>query len=102
MSRASGLCQTADGRKYYFVYNGTTDVCYPRLYEDENFFDVASWGYEENQNFCSCKEKNHIPCILSSSYGKWGFLFVSEMCEACLRITGRTHLNDYSFDRPGL
>ena len=94
MSRANGLCQTVHGDLYYFVYDGTSDMCYTRLYYSSKLYDETTWLFDDNTAECNCSDKDETPCILSTDYGKMRFLFQSMACEKCLCITGRIFLDE--------
>lgn len=94
MSRANGRCFTINGDRYYFIYNGTNDMCFTRLYYSSEIYDKTSWDFESNEVACTCSEKNHTQCMLSTDYGNPHFLFESEVCEKCLCITGRIFLHE--------
>lgn len=94
MSHADGLALLPNGEKFYFEYNGTSDICCTRLYSEYEKLH-ENWR-KNNLSECHCTPTGNQSVILSTSYGRdWHFLFESTICIKCMAITGKYDDNEY-------
>ena len=82
MSHASGAVKFKDGRKKYYEYNGTSDVCISHLYDT---FEEMSDNWRQSEWLsCECGEEEEVE--IYSSYG-FGFCFKGKACKNCRSIS---------------
>lgn len=113
MGRAMGKVRfVKDNMMTWFIYNGTSDFAYPRLFDNyKDFYEIAwekgeGYNYFENSNIphnCSCSEDEEVE--IYESYGG-GTLWKGRACRKCMVITknldsnGHTDaLSDEEFDK---
>lgn len=90
MSHSSGFVVFSDREVLFYEYNGTSDVCMPRLRRTHG--EVSdNWRKDQGDAWdgCKCQGLSKAePCIIHSSYG-FGFGWVGKACRACMVITER-------------
>lgn len=94
MSRASGeVIFNKDNERKYFIYDGTTDLCKPQLFEKLN----NAWETYRNGGipFQTCVCGNEEPVRIRTDYGS-GLEWEGTACRHCNRITNDSVEADYS------
>lgn len=77
-----------DNKMAWFIYNGTSDFAYPRLFNDYGEFYKIAWENGKGYNTfpkCSCDEEDEAIEIYES-YGS-GMLWKGRACRKCMLIT---------------
>lgn len=83
MSHANGEVRFNDGNIKHFEYNGTSDICIPKLYD--NYEEMKdNWRKYKKEN-CSCKHAEE-PVDIYTDYGG-GFSWKGKACRKCMMIT---------------
>lgn len=86
MSNATGQVKFDDGVILYFVYGGTVDRCYPKIFtsRDEAF---NAWG-NENLTFKSSATSvaDSEPVEIATNYGR-GFTWFGKASRCAMEIT---------------
>lgn len=82
MSHANGEVRFNDGSIKHFEYNGTSDICIPKLYDtyDEMTDNWRKYKKEE----CNCKHYEE-PVEIYASYGD-GTYWNGTACRKCMMI----------------
>lgn len=100
MSRAEGYVYGPERRQLgWFLYDGTTDVAYRRIYLQREAM-IQAWdarAYADDWHECKCGGQA-VPVVLYSTYGA-GFEWESAACMHCLAITGATDRHPPSDDK---
>lgn len=71
MSHAVGAIRFPDGLIKFFEYNGTVDVCQPRLFDTQEELR-ANWRKQE-WNVCKCQDTELVEIASTYGYGFWWF-----------------------------
>jgi hypothetical protein len=84
MSHSIGAVKFNDGTIYFFEYNGTVDVCLPKLYRtrEEVYDNWRNQKWEHHDNICNKSEN----AIMASTYGG-GFGWNIVACKEHMLIT---------------
>ncbi len=80
MSHAHGLVKFPDGTIKHFEYDGTSDICCPKLWDTSEEVD-KHWREEDRQKQCTCGKEPEIIEIYSSYGG--GYWWKSTGCKQC-------------------
>jgi hypothetical protein len=85
MSRAIGYVKFEDGEIKRFLYSGTGDFCYSKLYEQDENFDWDECETNEWDNVINiCKHKLEEVEIFTTYGG--GFYWKGKACRECMNI----------------
>lgn len=92
MSHSSGTVTfISDDKKYWFEYNGTSDICIPMIYKTQEEME-ENWRSGKWRT-CYCGNESEEVVIEDSHYGE-GFSWKGKACRKCMCITEGLNYND--------
>ena len=80
MSHAGGMVHFEDGAIFHFEYNGTSDVCLPKLWETRDEMQ-EHWREDNYWKECSC-DNLPKPVEIYTEYGS-GLWWKGKACQTC-------------------
>ena len=91
MSHAYGFARIPSGRVLFFEYDGTADICIPKLYATcEEVYKF--WRKGEADTWADCPHYSTVPVDIATDYG-YGYGWKGTACLECPRLL--TGLNPY-------
>jgi hypothetical protein len=92
MSHSSGKVTFKDGLVLHFEYNGTSDICIPKLYE--TFEEMSENWRTYPKAECNCGNDEEV--IIYASYGG-GIEWEGRACRKCMCITQNLIPTQYQY-----
>ncbi len=100
MSHANGQVRLADGKLFWYEYNGTADIQMPWLYDDHDELH-ANWRRDDHFPRCKCPASTLQLAMISSDYGG-GSHWPGLVCLNCKLIVSGLMCDDvWLFDQEG-
>lgn len=102
MSHAYGFVKTPSGRVLFFEYDGTSDVCIPKLYDTCEKVK-KNWRTADINVWARCPHDTETPVDIATDYG-YGYGWKGTACLECpCLITGlKPFQTEFEWERTSL